>query len=217
MTRQRASRRDDILDVFTELVAAKGYDEVSISEIAGRLDISKGTVMHHFVSKHRMLEELSLDYMARRHQELDAIEEAYGPPPARLAAVILTLMTGYRDEYLITRAFSREIMRFVDDPVMEEVRSQRRRYTARVEDIVSDGIASGDFNDRPAHLTALQIIGMCNWSWTWIKPDNEPRVEVIAQVYISNVLDGLSTASGPQTAITLPERVRELRSERARS
>ena len=44
----RASSRDAILRVFAELVARKGYSDTSLSEVAGTLGLSKGTIVHHF-------------------------------------------------------------------------------------------------------------------------------------------------------------------------
>jgi AcrR family transcriptional regulator len=65
-TTQRKSKRGEILLCFTELVAKRGYDEVSIRDVAEALEISKGTVLHHFRSKEAILEQINNDYMRRR-------------------------------------------------------------------------------------------------------------------------------------------------------
>ena len=53
----------DILRCFTELVAERGYDEVSVRDVAEALEISKGTILHHFGTKEAMLEQMHNDYM----------------------------------------------------------------------------------------------------------------------------------------------------------
>ena len=68
-TVQRKSKRDEILRCFTELVAERGYDEVSVREVAEALEISKGTVLHHFRTKEAILERINNDYMRRRLAE----------------------------------------------------------------------------------------------------------------------------------------------------
>ena len=45
------------------MVAERGYDEVSVRDVAEALDISKGTILHHFGSKESLLEQLHSDYM----------------------------------------------------------------------------------------------------------------------------------------------------------
>ena len=64
--RRRASRRGEIVATFTRMVAEHGYDAVAIRDLAEALDMSKGTVLHHFGSKDRLLEEVHSTYMRRR-------------------------------------------------------------------------------------------------------------------------------------------------------
>jgi TetR/AcrR family transcriptional regulator, cholesterol catabolism regulator len=66
MQTERRNRKDDILRCFAELVAERGYDAVSLRDVAETLEISKGTILHHFRSKDRMLEQVHADYMRRR-------------------------------------------------------------------------------------------------------------------------------------------------------
>ena len=49
--RQREERERLILEAAEELLAEKGYHEMSIDEIAARVGVSKGTVYLHFSSK----------------------------------------------------------------------------------------------------------------------------------------------------------------------
>ena len=62
--RQREERERLILEAAEELLAEKGYHEMSIDEIATRVGVSKGTVYLHFPSK----EELVLAQLVRGMQ-----------------------------------------------------------------------------------------------------------------------------------------------------
>jgi TetR/AcrR family transcriptional regulator, fatty acid metabolism regulator protein len=53
--RQRKERERLILDAAEELLAEKGYHEMSIDEIAARVGVSKGAVYLHFSSKEELL------------------------------------------------------------------------------------------------------------------------------------------------------------------
>lgn len=184
-------RKRDILRVFTEKVAAHGYDMTSLSEIAAELSISKGTIVHHFVSKDRMLQQLSLGLMQRRLAELQMIMEEVTSNLERIQAIILHLVTAHRDDRAATVAFSREFARFVTSQVMAETVQMRRDYTSIVKGVIDDGIAEGLFQATDSGIVALQIIGMISWSWTWHRPNKRLSPEQIARIFAGTVARGL--------------------------
>lgn len=51
-------KRDEILAVARRLVYAKGYEQMTIQDILGELQISKGAFYHYFASKQALLEGL---------------------------------------------------------------------------------------------------------------------------------------------------------------
>jgi TetR/AcrR family transcriptional regulator, cholesterol catabolism regulator len=208
----RRGRQREILTAFTELVAARGYDAASLADVAARLDLSKGTILHHYGTKERLLRQMSLGYMERRIRELELICEAYEGAAQRLAAVITAIVSGFRDDGPATRAFSREFMRFVDDPVMEDVRVARAEYMRIVTGIVTEGAWRGELRATNPTVTALQLIGMCNWGWTWVDPAGPLSVEELAAAFVATFLDGLrATSSSEPVRAELPQSVRQLR------
>lgn len=208
--RPRPGRGQDILRVFTEKLAESGYDGTSISAVASELGLSKGTVMHHYGSKDRLLQQTMLGYMQRRNAEVIAIRKQFGDPEQRLAAIIVAMVTAHRDDRAATIAFSRELMRFANDPVMDEVRLLRRDFTNEVRRVIEDGMAAGTFRRGDSTLAALQIIGACNWLWTWLEPGGRLGVDEIAHEFVGSMLGGLLYADPPDPGTTL-DFVAELR------
>ena len=78
----RASSRDAILRVFAEHVADRGYADTSLGDIAAELNLSKGTIVHHFGTKEELWKEAVGWLMARFHDEF----ERYRPVLADLSA-----------------------------------------------------------------------------------------------------------------------------------
>lgn len=190
-TSQRGGRHADILRAFTELVARKGYDVTSVAEIAEHLQVSKGTIMYHFGSKDQLLKQMSLAYMERRLAELDQIIATSSNAADRLRAVVSGLVRSYSDDRAASVAFSREFMRFAAEPVMDEVRTLRRRYSHAVEGLIQEGVDRGELRATDPKIVSLQIIGMCNWTWTWLRPDGRLDVDEVAAVFADTVLGGL--------------------------
>jgi AcrR family transcriptional regulator len=209
--KSRVGRRQEILDAFTQLVAEHGYDLTSVSDIAEHLALSKGTIMYHFGSKDQMLRELCLDFMRRRLAELELIVEHVPRNDERLAALVVSLMTCFRDERAASVAFAREFMRFSTDPVMEDVRDLRRRYLDGIRELLDRGMADGSFRQTDGKIVALQIIGMCHWTWTWYRPSGDLSMEEIGATFVDVITAGLLADSGRKPQTQLPAAIVELR------
>jgi AcrR family transcriptional regulator len=200
-TTPRKSKRGEILRSFTELVAERGYDEVSVRDVAEALDISKGTVLHHFRSKEAILEQINNDYMIRRLAEAREYLPELDDPVDQLQAFIVHLMLCQQDDRAATVAFSREILRSAEEPMMADVRKLRDEFTKVLVDILGRGIESGAFAaDVDPRLTAVQIFGMVNWAWTWFRPGGPKDAAEIGAQFSRTVIGGLApgeTREGP--------------------
>ncbi len=192
----RKSKRTEILRSFTALVAERGYDEVSLRDVAEAVTVSKGTILHHFRNKESLLEELHGDYMRRRLAEAHELLDAHPDPVDQLQLIVYQLMLAQRDDRAATVAFAREIVRFASEQVMAEVRTMRHEYSNLVTDVIRRGVAAGEFAEVDPSLAALQLFGMCNWSWTWFEPQGEWSAEQIAAEFCRTLLDGLLREGG---------------------
>jgi len=67
--KEAPARRGEILDVAQRLIYTKGYEQMTIQDIIGALQISKGAFYHYFDSKSSLLEAL----VARMEDQVEAI------------------------------------------------------------------------------------------------------------------------------------------------
>jgi AcrR family transcriptional regulator len=211
---RRPSRKSEILDRAAELIATKGYDETSLRELAEVMGMSKGTILHHYGTKERLLERIHESYMKRRLAEAELILAAFDTPAERLAALVYQLMLLQASDRSATVAFAREIVRFASDDLMEDVRHMRGRYSELLEDVISQGVEQGDFNTADPQVVALMIFGMCNWSWTWFDTEGRLSAEAIAEIFTRTLLHGISGRDGVDFS---PGKVAEVVSEAIRN
>jgi TetR/AcrR family transcriptional regulator, cholesterol catabolism regulator len=195
-SRQRGSARDDILRVFAEMVARNGYAETSIGDVAAVLGLSKGTVVYHFNSKLELLEEVHLAYIRRGLAQAHYVLASLPTPSAQLAGIVYALLKAHRDDRPATIAFLREIVRFTDGAPKKAVAAPRDAYTLLVRGILSRGMQSGEFRVDDPELVTFQVFAMCNYTWTWYRPDGPRSIEEIARTYIRTLLIGLASPSG---------------------
>jgi AcrR family transcriptional regulator len=179
------------LQVFAEHVADHGYAETSLGDVATELSLSKGTILHHFASKEALLREVHVAYFTRRFNETDFVHAELDDPVTRLVAMIYALLAAHRDDRAASLACLRELVRYFEGDLTGYVRQQRVRYTRIVVDILRDGVALGRFHMADPDMTALHVFGMCNYAWTWYRPEGEKSVEEIARLFARDILDGL--------------------------
>lgn len=190
-TQRRASRRGEIIETFTAMVAEHGYDAVAIRDLAEALGMSKGTVLHHFGSKDRLLEEVHSTYMRRRLDEAELILPQLEGPEAQLKGMVFQNLIAMQLDAAATRAFAREIVRFASEDLMKDVRQMRREYFNLLRDILTTGMKQKTFRKSDPTLVTFQLFGMMNWTWTWLDPHGERKVEDIAKTFLDTVLHGL--------------------------
>jgi AcrR family transcriptional regulator len=191
MSERSPDSKDRILRTFTDMVAEHGYDDVSLSMVANHLGISKGTIVHHYGTKADMLEAVHHDYMTRRLAEAKEIAARFDDPAELLTAFIAQLLITQRVDREATVAFAREIARFSTLELMREVRRMRASYAQLLNDAIDRGMKQGAFRQDDPELVTLQVFGMCNWSWTWMRPNIRWSVREIASTWITTLLLGL--------------------------
>jgi TetR/AcrR family transcriptional regulator, cholesterol catabolism regulator len=188
---RRDSRRAEILDAFTRAVAERGYDGTNFGDLAAGLGISKGTIVHHFGTKDRMLRELHENYMRRRLAEVRIVWARLTRPSQRLAAFVHLGVRYQVVDRIATVAFQREVRRFAAAPGMETSLALRDEYRRLVERVLAEGVAAGEFRPGDDRLRTLQLFGSVHWMWTWFDPDGARPVEDVAASFVDMVLAGV--------------------------
>jgi len=87
------------------------------------------------------------------------------------------------------------------DEAREEVRNERKKTDAIIDEIIKRGRDIGEFRpDLDVYLTRRAILGMCNWAYQWYQP-NGPRTmdeisENFADLAVASVINGPSAKTG---------------------
>jgi TetR/AcrR family transcriptional regulator, cholesterol catabolism regulator len=204
-TPRRDSRRAEILTAFTRAVAERGYDGTNFGDLALELGISKGTIVHHFGTKDRMLRELHEGYMRRRLAEVRVIWARLIRPAERLAAFVQLGVHYQVVDRTATIAFQREVVRFAAEPGMETSQALRHEYRELVEGVLADGTAAGEFRPGDDRLRTLQLFGAVHWMWTWFDPDGPRTAAEVAASFVDTFLGGVLTDPAAAAVLGSPD------------
>ncbi|RZQ65353.1 TetR/AcrR family transcriptional regulator [Amycolatopsis suaedae] len=199
-----AGKSPAILAAFTRSVAERGYDGTNFGDLAQELGISKGTIVHHYGTKDRLLAALHESYMRRRLNEARAVLRRLSRPSNRLAALLFAFVLYQVHDREATVAFQREIARLAQHVSMAEGARLRAEYLDLVRSVLDAGIESGELRPGDTRLRSLFLFGSAHWAWTWFDPAGPDPVETVAASFVDLALAGLLTDPGRLAELTDP-------------
>ncbi|WP_257214449.1 TetR/AcrR family transcriptional regulator [Vibrio coralliilyticus] len=86
-------KREQIIEVATELFAENGFEKTPISTICERAEVSKGLVFHHFKNKNELLREVFVQ-ITNIIEDTDQNDESHAKSEDRLEAMINAIFDG---------------------------------------------------------------------------------------------------------------------------
>lgn len=151
-------RYSAILQTAERLFGEKGYRGVSIDEIAEAAGVSKGLVFYHFTSKKALVEHILKDAMTTVLTRWDAIARSDESARAKLGMTVKACFDIFDSRpYLLRIAFFEAI--FEDD--MKDILAEISEETvARIDRLVKDGIATGEFRPVDTRIAATLLLVM---------------------------------------------------------
>ncbi len=154
--RKRGKRIQEILGTAAALFGERGYDAVSLEDVADRLDVTKGSLYYYFASKDELvtaaIETLGNEWTAR----LESL------PSGRSGTAAERLRSLVREHLgIAVREYPAALRLFLvphDWPAAQQTRIKelRRRHDAVFRTVVEEGLVSGEFT-----VTAVDATLQC--------------------------------------------------------
>lgn len=143
--RRRGRRTKEILTTAAELFGERGYDAVSLEDVAERLDVTKGSLYYYFRSKDELgtaaIESLGNDWTDRL-EHLPAART--GSPADRLRALLHEhISIAVREYPAALRLFL--VPRDWPADTAARIKDMRRRHNEVFRTVIEEGVRSGEF------------------------------------------------------------------------
>jgi AcrR family transcriptional regulator len=179
-----------IVDGAAELFDQRGYERVSMEDIAAAVGVRKPTLYHYVHGKDEILALIHREFMSLVTSRADsrrALPLSAGQELLELMADILELMHTHRGH---VRAFFEHQWELPEN-VRAAVRQERDGYEAMVEAVVRRGVEAGEFRQVDVRLATLAMFGMCNWAYKWYRHDGPLRTREIAYTFWDMLMCGM--------------------------
>lgn len=154
--RKRSKRIREIVQTAAELFGERGYDAVSVDDVADRLDVTKGSLYYYFSSKDELgtaaIETLGSEWTARL-EELARNHE--GPSTSTLRALLHEHIT------IAVNDYPAALRLFLSPHAWPEAQSTRikelrRRHDRVFRTVIEHGVATGEFT-----ITSISTVLQC--------------------------------------------------------
>ncbi len=164
------------------LFASHGYEATGIREVARDAGLSLSSIYHYVGSK----EDLLLAIATKAMEDLrSAAEEALADaktPSERLAALVEAHVFVHGRDRLEAFVSDTEL-RALSEPERKGAVKLRDRYEALWQQVLDDGVASGEFAAEDTRLVRLGLLQMCTGVAHWYSPAGDRSIEHIAKTF----------------------------------
>ena len=191
-------RRLQILSEACRLFAARGFDGVSIRDIAAECGISKATLYHYFPDKDAILRPLILGSVRTLYERVARALDPADPALVRLRVFMLETAR-YFEQFRWAWIVSSSV--FWNDPQARHQAQRlewRDRYEALLRSILQDAVERGEVRPLDVSLAGRLVLSTLNWLPRWYDPEGPANAVEIADGFFALVVDGLRAQGSPQ-------------------
>jgi AcrR family transcriptional regulator len=170
------------MDAAVDAFADKGFHATSTRDIAARAHLSPAGVYVHFASKQDLLFELCRRGHLLALEVVTTARERADTPAAQLVAIVSAFASWHAEQFRTARIVQYEFPHLSPEH-REEVIGLRRQIDAVVKDVLSAGVASGDFDVPDPAMTTLALQSLTIDVARWYKPGIRRTPEAIGAAY----------------------------------
>ena len=185
--RRREKTRQEILAAAKTVLAAKGYHNTKIIDIAAAADIGVGTFYLYYPTKDALFLELVEETARSLKEELNRARDAVEDRVEKIRAANLAFFRFARNNHELFKII------FGHGNTFDEL--LRQVYAMFVNDAterVADGIQQNVFRPFHPQVVANALVGMCAQIVSWWIDQDGPSAEEIAEATTDFILHGLA-------------------------
>lgn len=178
--RPASPREEEILAAAARIFREKGYHGTSVRDIAESVGLLKGSLYHYIRSKEDLLARLFEGALEETVAELEQVAARDASAAERLSEMVRVYVRSVTANLDAVGLYLRE-WRALPPPQLARLRARRRAMRTLFETVLADGQRRREFAAADAKISALAILGMCNWIYEWYRPRGRLRPEQLAE------------------------------------
>lgn len=186
--RPDAARR--LMAAAVESFAERGYHATTTRDIATAAGMSPAALYVHFPAKSAVLFAISRSGHERMLAMVERVVAAEPAPAATMRAFVERFVAWHAKRHVVARVVQHELSALPPEEY-EVVAALRRRTEQLVRDVITRGVAAGEFQPVDVRTTARAVLGMGIDVARWYSASSKPTPAELGRQYADLVLNML--------------------------
>ncbi len=171
-----AYKRERILEEAVKLIYERGFTGTTLDDIAAELGVTKPFIYTHFRSKTELLAALCKPTIELSLNAVASAAKRSGSPTERLRRAMVDFTQVVLSRQANIAIYFRE-EKNLEPAALAEINGLRKKFDRVLSNLLSEGVAAGEFEVKDVNLAALAIGGMISWAYTWHRPEGRLPLE----------------------------------------
>jgi TetR/AcrR family transcriptional regulator, cholesterol catabolism regulator len=186
-----SAKSGEILTAAMELFSRKGYAATSMRDIADAVGLQAGSLYFHIRGKEDLLvgiiEQVREAFLSNGEA---ALADRSRPVAERLRRFVDAHLKLIAEDRAASVVFLQE-WRSLEGEQLAMVRDYRDQYEAMLVKLLKEGVQNGEFRDIDPQLTAVAILSLLNWTYTWYRPDGPLSATDLGDFFTDLLITGV--------------------------
>jgi AcrR family transcriptional regulator len=184
--KQREIKLTALISIASLVLNKKGYEGISLSEIASRLNISKQALYHYTSSKEDLLYKCYQRALDQAERGYDHADSSGTTGLEKIALFVRFQLNEDAPPYA-----SMDNMGALNEAHRQEVSRRAKALERRMRGFIAEGMADGSISPIDPKFTEFWILGSLSWLPKWFHPEGESSLEQIADSFLHLIANGL--------------------------
>ncbi|MGJ3240288.1 MAG: TetR family transcriptional regulator [Anaerolineae bacterium] len=198
--------REDIIKAAADVLKDKGYDATTMKDIAARVDLTAASLYHHFKNKDFLLLAVIEQGLAQAISIIEPIVQSDCDASTKLRQMIQTHVRAITRNPAVGAALVFEIKSLMSVTTAGRGNGNRQEYIERRDrffqkrdyfermfrDVVTEGIANGEFRQVDSGIAVKSMLGAQNWVGVWFKLDGrlngDQIADMLSDIFLTSLL-----------------------------
>lgn len=193
LDKKSARTRVRILDAAAQVLSAKGYAGMRLSDVAEVAELQAPAIYYYFPSRDDLIEEVMWVGLADMREFLTKALDAAPADATALERILIAVETHLRHELEISDYTTAAIRNAgqLPDQIRDRHDAEEKKYGAVWRDLFKRAAEAGELRaDLDPYLAQMLVMGTINWTAEWWQPNRATidRVVANAQSYVRAAL-----------------------------
>jgi AcrR family transcriptional regulator len=184
------TRKDEIITVASSLFKEKGYNAVSMRDIAQQMGIKAASLYNHISGKQEILSTLILFLAGEFTKGMHQVMISEGTPLDKIKEVIELHIDITVNHSEALAALNNDWMHLENEDLADFIK-MREDYEENFRTIIKQGIKTGELKQRHPEVIVFSILSTLRTLYLWYQKRGKLDVNILKKDMVAVLLQGI--------------------------